>query len=162
MKIILSLLVSLWLSQMDAQSLELQTISAGGDQLTNSSTGQNMNIVLGELSAQTLSINGQIITQGFNQVFNFSTPVVDESYSDFTINVFPNPTADIIHVKGDLENGQYNISIRSIHGQMILSMPYDGNQLSLSIDQIPPGQYILSINDDKGKIVDHLPFIKIN
>lgn len=71
--------------------------------------------------------------------------------NEFIINIYPNPTEQIIYITG-LENGTYNFSIINVLGQVIRSgkLPGDG-MIDLGI--ISSGTYYLQIDNRFWKIV---------
>ncbi len=153
---LLAIFLSVGISQ--AQTLELQTISTGGADLSNSK-GEKMNVVIGEMATEKLKSSDFVLTQGFHQTYLITTSISDDR-KDITLTLYPNPTAQNITVDGDLNKGDYQISIYDMRGQTIQAQPYDGNKKEIQLNNISDGQYILVITKE-GKLIEQLKFQKI-
>ena len=156
-KFTLAIMITMFSALCFAQSLELQTISSGGTDLTGPN-GNKMNVIIGEVAVERLESNGVVLTQGFNQIFDFSTAVTDDGET-FTLTVFPNPTASQLNIKGGPE-GDFQLTIFDLKGRAIDSRPYPGNRLEMNLSHLSSGQYFIRVSE-KGKTIDQLRFQKL-
>ena len=140
-----------------AQSLELQTISSGGADLI-SPNGEKMNVVIGELAVEKLESNGFVLTQGFHQIFDVSTSVTDYQ-GEFSLTVFPNPTANYLNIDGTVE-GNFQLTIYDLNGRIVQNTPYEGNRMEMNLTHLTDGTYFIRVSED-GKTIDQLKFQKL-
>ncbi len=140
-----------------AQSLELQTISSAGTDLSGSN-GSKMNVVVGELAVERLESNGIVLTQGFHQFYDFSSAVSDDG-TEFTLTIFPNPTANQLNIDGGPE-GDFELHIFNIDGRAVEQFPYRGNRFQMNLSHLVSGQYFIRVSE-KGNPIDQLKFQKL-
>lgn len=77
---------------------------------------------------------------------NFSAPVFSaENTEIFTLTVYPNPSSEIIQIKG-MEGG--NLTLVNLGGQTILSQNNVTENQVINISHIPTGIYILNMFKD--------------
>lgn len=69
-----------------------------------------------------------------------------QTISNTEINVFPNPSSDIIRFEG-AENAQF-ANIFSIEGKLVLSKPFFNGDKQVDIRDLESGQYLIRINSD--------------
>lgn len=75
------------------------------------------------------------------------------------INIFPNPTSELINVSINSHH-IYSYSLTDINSKQVLSGHLIGNITNFSIKEIPCGLYILEIKDRNGKVQITNPIIK--
>jgi len=103
------------------------------------------------ISPDSPSANVQFIV---NESFVTKT---DELWNGGTLNIFPNPTKDLMSVEVDLKN-QSNIQINVINllGKTMISenvnMGVGMNTLSFNLSQLPSGVYFLNLTDGSGMV----------
>ena len=73
-----------------------------------------------------------------------------------TIQVYPIPVADILHIRG-LENKSGKIEIFTILGQMVRQEDLQG---SLNLESLQKGVYYLRISDRQGKEIETRRIVK--
>ena len=61
--------------------------------------------------------------------------------SQRTINIFPNPTTDIVTIEAD---GLLQVDVLDVTGKTIKSVPCTGNALQLNLTSLKPGTYLIS------------------
>ena len=82
---------------------------------------------------------------------------VEELFADGTLTVFPNPAKDNINLSFDLkENTDIDITLNDISGKQLISSTYNAsagnNQLSLDVNGLAKGIYVLTVNTTKGSL----------
>jgi cyclophilin family peptidyl-prolyl cis-trans isomerase len=81
---------------------------------------------------------------------------VEEIATDNSIQIYPNPVKDKLSFKSEKGLGIAEIQISDITGQIYLSdanlKSQDVNQLSIPVDGMPVGVYILKMKDSNNKV----------
>ncbi len=78
--------------------------------------------------------------------FKFSTTGIASTQEDFKVNIFPNPTENIINISFDNKDSETNISLIDISGKAVLVKKYAPNALiSMDLSSLPKGFYHLQI-----------------
>lgn len=67
------------------------------------------------------------------------------------ISVFPNPVSDFLNIKISNEAGAVDIQLKDLHGLKIQEYRSVSGDIQLSCSSLPPGIYLLSITDTKGR-----------
>ncbi len=95
-KIILTLLPLAGAVLVNGQSISPQVIGSAG---THYAAGNaQLSWTVGELVITTVSNGSNIITQGFHQTLLTATAVEEQTEAGINVNVFPNPTQDVLNV----------------------------------------------------------------
>lgn len=139
---LLFLFVLCLLPETFSQTLSPEVISAAGNSFVN---GQGeLSWTVGEPATATFTNSG-ILTQGFHQD-NLTITAMDETFSANRIIIFPNPTADIIHIQFATINPTNSIELYSADGKRIMSRKIN-SEIHSEIDMTlqTSGTYILKI-----------------
>jgi Secretion system C-terminal sorting domain len=102
-----------------AQSLVPTVVSTSGGFYSNSAG--MLSFTIGELSAvETYSTPSVILTQGFQQSWDFGTAVEENTKAEFSFDVIPNPSDGYfeLYTKSDV-NGEMNAKIVDVLGKEI-------------------------------------------
>lgn len=78
---------------------------------------------------------------------------LSKNLNDFI--VYPNPASNLLYIKSENLNGQVDIKLSSLSGQIVLSHSFkaNGSEVSVPIQQVPPGLYIMEIIHNNKKEV---------
>ncbi|MHB8261533.1 MAG: T9SS type A sorting domain-containing protein [Bacteroidia bacterium] len=68
------------------------------------------------------------------------------------IEVFPNPTNEILYVKGLLLDENTRLQIIDMSGNMVKEISINSNQTSINVADLSEGMYTISINSNKGVV----------
>lgn len=147
MKHLFSILVFLGLTMCYSQSPIINSpivIGSGGD--TWVQDNYNLSFTIGELAISTFSEGEIIFTQGFHQE-NYVITQIDDYIKDISVSIFPNPTQDIINIKGDLGNQKASLYIKDTKGSVLYSLlDFTGNQTQqINLNSFAQGVYFLEI-----------------
>lgn len=124
--------------------LQGQTIiSTGGNSVQTAAFSVTQTI--GELVIPTFDGNIHV-TQGFNQPLGWLVDNV-EAPVDFVLQIFPNPTSDIVRLKGDFSAGMI-WEIRNLNGQLVLQGKLVSSPYSLNLSALASGIYLLLVGDE--------------
>ena len=71
------------------------------------------------------------------------------------VRVFPNPAKSVLNLQG---HGIYRVVLFSLLGQKVLDRPVEGDVVSLSIETLPKGVYLMQVMTKDG--VDTMRIVK--
>ena len=143
-KIILSVVFAMSLTYYSigqAPAVKPQVLASGGAHFQSSSL--HLDYTLGEFMVKTLD-GSERLTQGFHQPgLEFITHVLDPFFEN-KIKIYPNPVSEFLAIIIE-EEGNYEIQISDLQGRTIKSIAGD-MQLRLSLQDLAPGMYVLTIS----------------
>ena len=79
-------------------------------------------------------------TETWGTPIDFSTALFTPSVFDAKINLYPNPTHDVLHIETDLKN--FHVKIVNINGQVLLK---EANKTQINTSHLPNGIYFLHV-----------------
>lgn len=122
--------------------------------------GFQMSWTLGEPITQTFANSSVQVTQGFQQSTISVVGISDFDYS-YQIEVFPNPTIDVVQVKLSefVQDGQ--ISIVGPTGKLIYEKAIDSDAFQLDFAPYSQGMYFLNFKSSKGELLHTVRLQKI-
>ena len=125
-------------------------VSASGASFKQSSG--YISYTIGELVTTTLTVPGQVLTQGFQQTgLPKSWAVAVEDMPDFTMSVYPNPVGDVLHMQVELLPGlQY--TLHDVTGVMIAQGLVLDERTEIDFSYLSPAIYILRVFDNNQQI----------
>jgi len=154
LKISISITFLLFFHYASAQSISRDvTVSAGdyyaGDQFSISWS-------IGECIVETASDSHITLTQGFHQPNLIITEISSPEQGEYTISVYPNPTADHVYIQTQsLEMLPLRAELFDMRGNKLLSQTLTGDVTQFNVKQLPVGMYLLKVstkNGDKQKL----------
>ena len=143
-----------------SQTITQQLISSSGDEFKNNTYQLVWSI--GETVTETFSANNQMLTEGFHQSNYIISAINQMSDLEFEINLFPNPTTNLIQLKiqnDKLENLHFVIS--DLSGKMILSENLIIVNQQINLTKYLSGIYILSVYN-QNQLLKTFKIIKTN
>ncbi len=102
---------------------------------------------------ETTGQTGDVNTKNVDFLVTVGNDAVD-LLNEELVDIYPNPVSDGV-VNISLPDGIYanSIAIADITGKQVFSLaPQAGNKLTLNVDQLPAGLYILTLDTSKGTI----------
>lgn len=134
-------LVSLSFHQLSAQSSWRVVSSGGAKQSTGSVTVHSTLCQLSNHATNTAK-------SGFQFQFDpAATSIKDHSAFSFQITMYPNPSTDRVTIS-TAQDINATIWIHDASGNFIDQKKFNGNHLELILNELPKGQYYISIIDD--------------
>jgi membrane-bound inhibitor of C-type lysozyme len=133
-----------------AQSIAPEVISTSGNSF-NSGASQ-LDWTLGESATATFNAGSDMLTQGFHQP-NLIITSISDIQTDYSVNIFPNPSTDLIHLEFKNTKGDLVIQLFAIDGKLLESRRTEtSSPLEIMMTKYEAGTYILSIKDDQSKV----------
>jgi Secretion system C-terminal sorting domain len=130
-------------------TLGTQAVSSAGDYYTGSFGSLQVNIG-GEPSIETISGNGSVFTQGFEQPSSKTVGIISLPANAPTVSLFPNPASGEVNVAFNLPNGgKLSFRIFDMAGRELIGttkQTQSGQQTEvLNLDNLSQGLYMLNI-----------------
>ena len=116
-------------SLLTGQSIILEVIASDGA-IMQASNGMDLHWTLGETVVEHYE-NGEMLSQGFHQNFDFATPVFENPQQDIEIKVYPNPASEWIAVETDATE-TLEARLYDLHGRTLLTTKVS-NQMKLPV-----------------------------
>ncbi len=142
----------------NAQSISRSVIgSAGKTQTAGSIT---LRSTTGEAATKTLSKPGITLQQGFQhgtlvlaRVENNEVPAAatETPLPEIALNIYPNPTADFVHVRAENETAVLNYMVVDASGKVITEITGKGNEDTIDFTSFAPGTYFLIAFDKENQ-----------
>jgi hypothetical protein len=148
-KVLLVLAVSVS-SYCAAQSVTPDVIASAGDFFSNA--GGSISWTLGEPMGETYQQTGNMVTQGFQQPWDFGMFITGGD--PVNAEVYPNPTADVVNLEfGDKTSGQYIIEVYNTLGQQLRSTTFNAtpsSRTTISLLDYSDGIYFITVRKADG------------
>ncbi len=140
-----------------------QVIGSAGKSATQG--GLSFSYTIGESVITTLTGNSRILTQGFHQP-ELCMPVSTHNLdlADWDIEVFPNPTADILTVRYATEKSRpLHATVFNLYGQVLIANQVLSQPGGTIIDcaALQPGVYLLHLQDGDTAASATVRFIRL-
>jgi 5-hydroxyisourate hydrolase-like protein (transthyretin family) len=142
-------------SNCNAQKIDRYVIAASGEILN--SGDYTLQFTIGESYAQTVYDGGQL-TQGFEQEWAVVTAVEDAEVEPLFVNVYPNLTPGILNIE---VHEPAVASIFDLYGHMLKSWTLESGRISVQIDELPSGMYIIVFKSEQGNRVSSVKVNKV-
>jgi len=158
----------IWVSSTLAQDLSPTVIATAGKDL--SAGGYKLSFTIGELAVTTIKSTNNILTQGFQQPPNLYLSDI-KSTSDYRINVnvYPNPTRDVVNISISEfnQNEAFSIYVYNNFGQLLM-VPYEniqhsnGTNFTIDLTEYAKGNYFIRlVNDENSQIIADFKVLKV-
>ncbi|MEG0927318.1 T9SS type A sorting domain-containing protein [Chryseobacterium sp.] len=136
-----------------------ETLNTGGANISGA-TG-NVTASLGQIFYETASSSVGNIAAGVQQPYEITATLgVDITEISLNLNVFPNPTTDILNLKmGFKDYNKYRYDLFDGSGKLLTSKPIMQAQTQITIGSYPAAIYLLKISKD-GRIIKIFKVLK--
>jgi hypothetical protein len=134
------------------QTISPQVIATAGKSSANG--GFTIDYTVGELVVKTLSVTGNMVSQGFHQTYTSTSSIEDGKDVKITIQVYPNPTYDFVNISISGENEiDFIASVFDASGRNILNMlKSESSQLQVDLSAVAPGSYFINLTNNQTHI----------
>ncbi len=144
------------ISDVGAQTTKPEVFASGGKTATVGAT--QVSYTIGEPMTQQFTAGNYILTQGFHQPIKGFVGIA-ENFNP-TIQIFPNPTTDEIHVILPDNPGEYTMSIYNSAGQLVKTLVSAESKQKISLKEEAAASYFLQISGTS--FSNQYTIIKIN
>jgi hypothetical protein len=136
-----------------------QSVNSSGNMILENEGSVSYSV--GQIVYMTLKNDAGCILQGVQQPYEIITNETIEIDSNFSIQLFPNPTADrlIIDIE-EFNNEKIYCLLNDFSGKILFKKLVFENQTQVEMGQLPTGIYFLNIMNDKNKIIQSFKIIK--
>ncbi len=136
-----------------SQTISATVINTAGGHFQGTTGSIDANC--GEIAICTMACSSGSISQGFLQPLSAtnSIPAIHTSIVEIKtieIAVFPNPASEVLYINC-VDGGKTNVSIINMAGQEILTNEFESGSISIEINTLPVGQYIVRVSNQSIK-----------
>ena len=120
---------------------------------------------LGEFFTGTSGSSNNLYTAGFHQPILNKQPFKPDKLNAGTITVFPNPVRDVINIHFQLPKTEnIKMVLTDVNGKALLenAMLTKTNTVRMPMQQFGPGNYFITLYDNKGNVTNTFKIIKLN
>ncbi len=130
-------------SQINAQELYPSVVSSSGETFTVNA--YSLDFVIGEISTESYTKNGFMISQGFLQGNEGGLAIQEYAICEDDIDIFPNPTSDLIYVVSKAKEKPKSIEIYDLQSCILVSKQVNTESMRYSLRHMSSGVYIMRI-----------------
>jgi hypothetical protein len=142
----------------NSQTNSPELISSSGDSFSN--VNYILDWSIGELATETISANGQILTQGFHQGI-YTVTAIEDLRADIEMTVFPNPTTDFITLNfAKVQNfGKLSYTITDFSGKVLQNSNFSNETEQINFAKYSAGTYFIIVQENN-QIIKSFKIIK--
>lgn len=159
-KFVLIIVIAFRISLSYSQSLEPTIVSNSGGYYQGATV--SLSFTVGEPIIETYSNEGLILTQGFQQSEYIIDNIEELSNGDYLINVYPNPSNDIINIEYINSGEDIMVELYDALGRKLFSKEIKNNETQSQMDlkSYSSAEYFLRFFTKSGKLVQTFKIIK--
>lgn len=162
MKRIIAIIFSIVSINAFSQIVSPELFTSSGDNFKNNDLELDWSI--GEIMIETYSNADNSLTQGFHQPkYEVTTRIDKISKDNFEINIFPNPTSELINLqtKGSV-NQKLTYKLIDLQGKLLIEKSVKTTNEQINMSNLSQSIYLLKISTENGKQVSVFKIQKIN
>jgi len=154
MRIVITLLISLFTVSGFAQKIEKSVIANAGT--ISAKSDVQLSWTMGESAVLPLAKSDMELRQGYQQrVTGFGTGI--KSVSQDVIKLYPNPVRDLITLETSAMNSISHVQILSTDGRLVRELLINkGSRFHVNMTDLTSGNYTLKITTKSGEQSHHL------
>jgi len=143
------------------KSISAQQIISSQGNYAESST-MSLSWTIGDNFTETKQLDGQIITQGFQQPFLQVEEIVNTSpdIPSFEASIFPNPASDILNLNMKNLADDYLLEVFDVHGKLLHRSKRNGGMQQFEMNEFVPGQYFFKLSNPTSNQVSLFKIVK--
>ncbi len=92
-------------------------------------------------------------TSWSNDIFYCEPNATDDLYSTESINIYPNPTTDIVTIKLNDEVKDKSLQILDLSGKIVLRKNISGNSTEIDVSVLEKGVYLIKVGGKMEKLI---------
>jgi hypothetical protein len=145
----------LWVGLCQAQQ---SVNSSGGDA---SGGGGSMAYSIGQVDYTSTIGNEGTVALGVQQAYEIFTFGINETTSDVSVTIFPNPTADNLTLQliGNM-NEPFSYQLYDMQGKQLSNGKIVATQTQINMNSLPTASYLINVVNQKNKKVQSFKIIK--
>jgi hypothetical protein len=140
------------LSSAFGQSISKSSISPLGGTHINSQDNLTLSYNVGEVSIGTMTAGGIQLGSGYYNSFDLEALSTEELYAFGKIEIYPNPTTNILYIKSDKLNEKHTVQLRNLDGKEVFDTKFE-NTSEINFSLLPSGIYFLTITNNELKSI---------
>lgn len=138
------------LSNAYGQTISKSSISPVGGTFINTQDNLTLSYNVGEVNIGTMTAGGIQLGSGYFNSFDLDALSVEELYEFGKIQIYPNPTSNIIYIKSDLLNEKYDLQLKNLEGKSMFESSFE-NTSEINFSLLPKGIYFLTFTNNELK-----------
>lgn len=151
----------LWIVLLLATNLakaQESTNSSGGDA---TGSGGSVAFSVGQVVYTTTTNTAGILAQGVQQPFEISIVGLNETATNISLTVFPNPTADNLTLQlSDFKSEKLSYQIYDLQGKQLNSQQIVAPQTTIEMKTLPNSTYFIYVVNQENKKVQSFKILK--
>jgi hypothetical protein len=128
------------------EQIESQTLNIGMDKNTNSA--QNIKFNVGGSWITSSQTGSLMIRPVFSTAINNTLSLEDAEPLDYNINMYPNPTSNMVSFNGLPDS--YEIIVYDMSGRVVA---LDNNISAIDVSYLQNGVYLVNVNNESGSTI---------
>lgn len=134
-----------------AQSISPEVIASAGEHFDNGTT--QLSWTLGEVVIDTYDNGTNILTQGFHQT-QLTITSVEESLTDVRLNMYPNPTSELLNIELGNNESDINLQLFDMSGKLVHQAKIEAYQTKyiVPMNLVATGNYLVQMQSVDGKM----------
>jgi hypothetical protein len=140
-----------------AQEIKTSVVNSAGGYMNTSNN--HVSFSIGEIVIKSFDANNNLIINSgiLNSIYNTTTSTNDLNKENLFIQLYPNPSSDMVVVNGKL-SADAHIRIFDITGRDATNWYFDGKLIH--VDKLQEGYYFICFTNKDGNISHSYKFIK--
>tara|TARA_B100000809_G_scaffold248451_1_gene278576 strand:- start:1674 stop:2123 length:450 start_codon:yes stop_codon:yes gene_type:complete len=128
-----------------------ENVTSAGEE--SSGAGGTVSYSLGQINYTTNTGSNGSVSQGVQQTYNvIVTDVLDETYINLELSIFPNPTTDFLTLSADGNIDNVNYQLVGLQGKIIKSEKITSNNISIDMENLANSTYFLTVTDNENTV----------
>ena len=138
------------LSNAFGQTISKSSISPVGGTFINTQDNLTLSYNVGEVNIGTMTAGGLQLGSGYFNSFDLDALSVEELYEFGKIQIYPNPTSNILYIKSDILKEKYDLQLKNVEGTSIFESSFE-NTFEINFSLLPSGIYFLTFTNNELK-----------
>lgn len=160
-KIVLLFMLMIGYTTGYSQLLLPEVTSAAGNYFANEN--YSISWTLGECITETVSNNGYLLTQGFQQSNYDIETIVDNSKNLPKIILYPNPATDFIQLEMPVQDmKKYHFKLLDMNGKCLKNEKITTSSSKIDLKDFVASFYVLNVFSSDNQLIKSFKIIKIN
>ena len=85
--------------------------------------------------------------------FSVSQVLSNDNFIESSFSIYPNPVKSTLNIQNELFNESFNVTISDLNGRTIKNINSSNNDLTIDMNDIQNGIYLVSVKTEKGSFV---------